>query len=85
MKGYKIDATCPRCGGDMEHRDSDPLSDTRSSCEAWCGECLIVWRVDVVLTAVQDDSRLLLHDLAKAREFEALRMDTMASAKGGQR
>ena len=86
MNGYRFDLTCARCGGEIVHRDAtEPVSDTRASCEAWCGECPIVWRVDVVLEVVQDDSRLLMHDLAKAREFEALRLDTMTGAKGGQR
>lgn len=79
---YRFKLSCPRCGGSVEHRRSVVLEEDHSQAECWCSECLVVWRIDVGLTAVDDlGSTIFAHDREKAmreRAGEACSVDILA-------
>lgn len=68
MTGFVLSVTCPRCAGPLVHRCSEATSPERGWAEVWCEGCLIVWRIDVCATAVQDSSHLLDPNEAGRRE-----------------
>lgn len=79
---YRFKASCPRCGGPTEHRRSVVLEDDHSQAECWCATCLVVWRIDVGMTAIDDlGSTIFAHDREAAmrqRAGEACSVDLLS-------
>jgi hypothetical protein len=71
VTSYRFDVTCARCGSDLVDRDeSEVPSPDRSTAEAWCSECLIVWRIEVALVPT-DAMALLFEGSDEARRRRA--------------
>lgn len=80
VNGFQLSVSCPRCGGLLVHRCSEVTSVDRGWAEVWCEGCLIVWRIDVSATVMQDSSHLLddLIDGRRARAGDALTDEGMS-------
>jgi hypothetical protein len=56
IDGYRFPATCPDCGGHLDHRTSGSARDTDTyrTADVFCGHCLVVWRVETTMVVVDD-------------------------------
>lgn len=75
---YTFKVTCPRCAGPTMHRRSMLLEEDHTQAECWCADCLVVWRIDVGMVAVDDlGSTVFAYDRdAAARDRAGLAFDS---------